>query len=88
MFGELKTLAIDSRDVFPNRNTPHQPVSKTILNSAVRTLDLQIRDFVINDFRRTTSTIFHEQDYNSYWLEKVLAHKISGTRGIYNRAQY
>lgn len=88
MFEELKTLAMDSQYVFPSRNTPNQPVSKTTLNSAVRTLDLQIRDFVIHDFRRTASTILHEQGYNSDWIETSLAHKIGGIRGVYNRAQY
>lgn len=88
MFEELKTLAMDSKYVFPSRNTPHQPVSKTTLNSAVRTLDLQIRDFLIHDFRRTASTILHQQSYNSDWIETSLAHKIGGIRGDYNRAQY
>lgn len=88
MFEELKFLAGDSPYVFPSRNDHRRPISKTTLNCAVRTLDLNVRDFVIHDFRRTASTLLHEQGYNSDWVEKCLAHKIGGVRGIYNRAEY
>jgi len=54
----------------------------------VRTLDPNVRDFVIHDFWRTASTLLHEQGYNSDWLEKCLAQKIGGVRGVYNRAEY
>ena len=53
MFEELKFLAGDSPYVFPSRNDHRRPISKTTLNCAVRTLDLNVRDFVIHDFRRT-----------------------------------
>ncbi|HHW8626012.1 TPA: integrase arm-type DNA-binding domain-containing protein [Salmonella enterica] len=88
MFEELKFLAGDSPYVFPSRNDHRRPISKTTLNCAVRTLDLNVRDFVIHDFRRTASTLLHEQGYNSDWVEKCLAHKIGGVRGVYNRAEY
>lgn len=70
MFEELKFLAGDSPYVFPSRNDHRRPISKTTLNCAVRTLDLNVRDFVIHDFRRTASTLLHEQGYNSDWVEK------------------
>ncbi|UJR63673.1 tyrosine-type recombinase/integrase [Dickeya zeae] len=88
MFEELKFLAGDSPYVFPSRNDYRHSISKTTLNAAVRTLNLNVRDFVIHDFRRTASTLLHEQGYNSDWVEKCLAHKISGVRGVYNRAEY
>ncbi len=88
MFEELKFLAGDSPYVFPSRNDYRHPISKTTLNTAVRTLNLDVRDFVIHDFRRTASTLLHEQGYNSDWVEKSLVHKISGVRGVYNRAEY
>ncbi len=88
MFEELKFLAGDSPYVFPSRNDHRRPISKTTLNCAVRTLDLNVRDFVIHDFRRTASTLLHEQGYNSDWIEKYLAHKIGGVHGVYNRAEY
>lgn len=88
MFEELKFLAGDSPNVFPSRNDYRRPISKTTLNCAVRTLDLNVRDFVIHDFRRTASTLLHEQGYNSDWVEKCLGHKIGGIRGVYNHAEY
>ncbi|EEC5163178.1 site-specific integrase, partial [Salmonella enterica subsp. enterica] len=88
MFEELKFLAGDSPYVFPSRHGYRRPISKTTLNCAVRTLDLNVRDFVIHDFRRTASTLLHEQGYNSDWIEKYLAHKIGGVHGVYNRAEY
>ncbi|TKK16737.1 integrase [Enterobacter cancerogenus] len=88
MFAELKFLVGDSPYVFPSRNDYRRPISKTTLNCAVRTLDLNVRDFVIHDFWCTASTLLHEQGYNSDWVEKCLTHKIGGVRGVYNRAQY
>ena len=55
---------------------------------AVRALAIDVRDFVIHDFRRTASTHLHEAGFNSDWIEKCLAHETKGIRGVYNRAQY
>jgi len=88
MLEELKGLSSGSDWVFPSRNTLSKPISKTTLNSAVRSLDHGVRDFVIHDFRRTASTHLHEAGFNSDWIEKALAHETRGIRGVYNRAQY
>jgi integrase len=88
MFEELKPLASGSEWVFPSRNTLSKPVAHSTLNVAVRSLDLDVRDFVIHDFRRTASTHLHEAGFNSDWIEKALAHETKGIRGVYNRAQY
>jgi integrase len=58
------------------------------LNVVVRSLAVDVRDFVIHDFRRTASTHLNEAGFNSDWIEKYLAHETGGIRGIYNRAQY
>jgi len=88
MFEELKGLSSGSEWVFPSRNTLSKPISKSTLNAAVRSLEHDVRDFVIHDFRRTASTHLHEAGFNSDWIEKALAHEIKGVRGVYNRAQY
>ena len=88
MFEELKGLASGSEFVFPSRSSLKKPISHSTLNVAVRTLDLDVRDFVIHDFRRTASTHLHEAGFNSDWIEKCLAHETKGIRGIYNRAEY
>lgn len=88
MFEELKGLASGSEWVFPSRGDLKQPIAKSTLNVAVRALEIDVRDFVIHDFRRTASTHLHEAGFNSDWIEKALAHETKGIRGVYNRAQY
>lgn len=88
MFEELKGLASGSEWVFPSNQSLNQPIAHSTLNVAVRALDIDVRDFVIHDFRRTASTHLHEAGFNSDWIEKCLAHETKGIRGVYNRAQY
>ncbi|MCK0510152.1 tyrosine-type recombinase/integrase [Aromatoleum buckelii] len=88
MFDELKGLSSGSEFIFPSRNTLKKPIAHSTLNVAVRTLELDVRDFVLHDFRRTASTLLHEAGFNSDWIEKCLAHETKGIRGVYNRAEY
>lgn len=88
MFEELHTLASNSEFVLPSRSDLRKTISSSTLNAAVGTLDLDIRDFVIYDFRRTASTHLHEAGFNSDWIEKALAHEQKGVRGVYNKAEY
>ncbi|MCK2089027.1 tyrosine-type recombinase/integrase [Thauera aromatica] len=88
MFEELKGLSSGSDFIFPSRSSLNKPIAHSTLNVAVRTLDLDVRDFVLHDFRRTASTLLHEAGFNSDWIEKCLAHETKGIRGVYNRAQY
>jgi integrase len=88
MFEELRDLASGSEWVFPSRGDLHRPISKSTLNVAVRALEVDVRDFVLHDFRRTASTHLHEQGFNSDWIEKALAHEQKWVRGVYNRAEY
>lgn len=88
MLEELRSLASGSQWVLPSRNSLKQPIAHSTLNSAVRALEVDVRDFVIHDFRRTASTHLHEAGFNSDWVEKALAHEQKGIRGVYNRAEY
>jgi len=88
MFEELRALSSKSEYVLPSRSSLRKPISSSTLNAAIRTLELDIQDFVIHDFRRTASTHLHEAGFNSDWIEKALAHEQKGVRGIYNRAEY
>lgn len=88
MFEELKALASGSEWVFPSRGSLNKPIAHNALNTVVRALETDVRDFVIHDFRRTASTHLHEAGFNSDWIEKALAHETKGIRGVYNRAQY
>lgn len=66
----------------------NRPIAHSTLNVAVRSLDVNVRDFVIHDFRRTASTCLNEAGFNSDWVEKCLADEQKGVGGVYNRAQY
>lgn len=88
LFSELKALSNGSPFVMPSRGSLQVSISKSTLNAAVRTLDLDLQDFVIHDFRRTASTHLNEMGFNSDWIEKSLAHEQKGVRGVYNKAQY
>jgi integrase len=88
MFEELRRLACNSDYVLPSRSSQRKPISSSTLNVAIRTLDLDIQDFVIHDFRRSASTHLHEACFNSDVIEKALAHEQKGVRGVYNKAEY
>lgn len=88
LFDELKAVSGGSAYVLPSRSSLERPVCRSVLNHAVRALDLDIPSFVIHDFRRTSSTHLHEMGFASDVVERALGHTIGGVRGIYNRADY
>jgi integrase len=88
MLEELQGLASGSPCVLPSRSDLGRHIAMTTLNAAVQTLDLDVRDFVIHDFRRTASTHLHEAGFGSDAIEKALAHEQGGIRGVYNKAEY
>jgi integrase len=49
---------------------------------------LDIPHFTLHDFRRTGSTLLHENGYASDVIEKALGHTVGGVKGIYNKATY
>ncbi|HEM7578087.1 TPA: tyrosine-type recombinase/integrase, partial [Serratia marcescens] len=71
------------------------PMSSATMN---RVLDLtykaaqkdghDLAKFGPHDLRRTASTLLHEADYNTDWIEKCLAHEQKGVRAVYNKAEY
>lgn len=89
LLGELKSLSGKSEFLFPSaRGMVDRPISKSTLNQAVRALNMDVQHFVLHDFRRTASTHLHELGYPSDAIERALAHKIAGIKGVYNRAEY
>lgn len=86
---DLHGLSRGSVYLFPSsRGAEDRPISKSTLNQAVRALSIDIQHFVLHDFRRTASTYLHEMGHPSDAIEKALAHKIGGIKGVYNRAEY
>ncbi|MGC0155275.1 tyrosine-type recombinase/integrase [Chromobacterium vaccinii] len=89
MLQELKMLAGRSAYLLPSsRSSEDKPIGRSTLNQAVNSLSLDVQHFVLHDFRRTASTHLHEMGYSSDAIEKALAHKIVGIKGVYNRAEY
>lgn len=66
-----------------------KPLSDTTLNEALsREKWFGLPRFTVHDFRRTASTILHEQGWNTDVIEKALNHTMKGVRGVYNKAEY
>ena len=87
----LKPMAITSGRiglVLPGRN-PKKPLSTGTLHECMRrNSNFGIEPFTPHDFRRTASTILHEQGWNTDVIEKALNHSMKGVRGVYNKAEY
>jgi integrase len=89
MLAELRTYSGESDYLFPStRGRDDRPISSSTLNQAVRALSMDVQHFVLHDFRRTASTHLHEMGHPSDAIERALAHKILGIKGVYNRAEY
>lgn len=74
--------------VLPGR-TPGKGLSTGTLHEAMtRNGSFGIARFTPHDFRRTASTILHEQGWNTDVIEKALNHTMKGVRGVYNKAEY
>ncbi|WP_193143762.1 tyrosine-type recombinase/integrase [Enterobacter kobei] len=91
----LQMCAGGSEYLVPGRYNFRKPLSNAALNSLIdRTVETinkdgeKIQDFTVHDLRRTASTLLHEADYPSDWIEKAQAHEQKGVRAVYNKAEY
>lgn len=95
IFIALKTFAGGSDYVLPSRYDSDTSMSSATLNQ-VLTLTYKLAQkegkplakFGPHDLRRTASTLLHEANYNTDWIEKCLAHEQKGVRAVYNKAEY
>lgn len=88
LFRELNRLYGGVGLVLPGR-TPGKGLSTGTLHEAMtRNSNFGIARFTPHDFRRTASTILHEQGWNTDVIEKALNHTMKGVRGVYNKAEY
>lgn len=87
----LKPVAITSGRIgliLPGRNQKKHLSTGTLHESMRRNNNFGIAPFTPHDFRRTASTILHEQGWNTDVIEKALNHSMKGVRGVYNKAEY
>lgn len=74
--------------VFPSRTDYRKHLSDMAINTMIRRMGYSGRA-TGHGFRHTMSTILHDQDFNTAWVEKQLAHVDKNSiRGTYNHAQY
>lgn len=91
----LRDVYPDAIYLHPGRFSNESTLSHGSLLVPIRTaLGLLEKDgnpmdgFTIHDLRRTASTMLHEREFNSDWIEKCLAHEQRDIRAVYNKAEY
>ncbi|EPG8764095.1 TPA: tyrosine-type recombinase/integrase [Raoultella ornithinolytica] len=85
---QLKPITGQYIFIFPGRIHHSKPMSEMAMNVLIRRIGYAGR-VTGHGFRHTMSTILHEQDYNTAWIETQLAHVDKNSiRGTYNHAQY
>lgn len=85
---QLKQLTGSYQFIFAGRNDVNKPMSEASINMVLKRIGYDKRA-TGHGFRHTMSTLLHEQDYNTAWIETQLAHVDKNSiRGTYNHAQY
>lgn len=88
LLNELKMMTGNYRYVFPGRNDTNKPMSEASINQVIKRIGYGGK-VTGHGFRHTMSTILHDQNYNSAWIEIQLAHIDKNyIRGTYNHANY
>lgn len=75
--------------VFPSVRSFDRPMSENTVNAALRRLGYSKEEMTAHGFRKTASTILHEQGWESDYIERQLAHMEGNkVRAAYNHAQH
>jgi integrase len=86
---ETRVLTGRGRYLFPGVRTPLRPLSENTLNAALRRLGYSEDEMTAHGFRSTASTLLNESGkWSPDAIERALAHKGEGVRGVYNRSPY
>lgn len=84
----LKSLAIRSEFLLPSIRTVKRPMGEYTVNIALRRLGFGKDEIVGHGFRHMASTLLNEQGWSADAIERQLAHRRKGVRGVYNLAEY
>lgn len=85
---QIQPISGSYQYVFPSRADYRKHISDMAINTMIRRMGYSGR-VTGHGFRHTMSTILHDQDFNTAWVEKQLAHVDKNSiRGTYNHAQY
>jgi integrase len=74
--------------LFPSPRDRNRSMSDNTVNAALRRLGYDKSQMVGHGFRHMASTRLNEQGFPADAIERQLAHKAKGIRGVYNRAEY
>lgn len=84
-----KELSLNSKYVFPSRNSLSKPISHNTLNYILMPIiSNKIKDVVIHDLRITGATLLGEFGYPVEVIEDSLNHSKPGIQKVYHRSQY
>ncbi|MFZ1875372.1 MAG: site-specific integrase, partial [Chania sp.] len=82
------TAARGSSYLFPSVSRPDRPRDRKCINEYLQQLGWHDHT-TAHGFRHVFSTVAHDHDFNSAWIELQLAHVDKNSiRGTYNHAQY
>lgn len=84
---ELQPLTGRGRFLFPGARSASRPMSDGAVNAALATLGFK-GAVVGHGFRHTASTLQNEMGWNPDAIERQLAHRAPGVRGVYNKAEH
>jgi integrase len=84
---ELQYTTGYSKYLFPSHMWRVSHISKSLINKIFKRMGYDGK-FVGHGVRALASTVLNGQGFQPEVVERQLAHKLSGTRGIYNRAEY
>jgi integrase len=85
---ELYTLTGNGKYLFPNTRTSAKPMASNTILAALRSLGYMPDEMTAHGFSHMASTLLNEQGFNADAIERQLAHKAAGVRGVYNAAEY
>ena len=84
---ELHPLTGNGTYVFGIR-AGERPLSENTINAALKTLGYSSEVIQPHGFRHTAATMLAELGWNTEAIDRQLAHKEQGVKGVYQKAQY
>ncbi len=88
VLNELHPLTGNKKFLFPGARSPKQSMSDMTVNAALRRLGYSKEEFTGHGFRHMATTLLNELSFNRDAIERQMAHKEPGVRGVYNKAEY
>ena len=85
---ELHKVTGQGELLFPGVRARSRPISDMTINAALRRLGYDSDTMTGHGFRHMASTLLNEMGFNGDAIERQLAHKEPGVRGIYNQAEH